>query len=116
MWKADETGRMTGFSAWTRLGVVPVATAVAEGSDRGLPFFVRTGFAAHPGHRGGEARDSKRADPLAADAVPRGRHGGRHGNHTEGAGGASKFVTKPVDFIRLKRDVTAVVADARGGG
>jgi DNA-binding NtrC family response regulator len=30
--------------------------------------------------------------------------------------GASKFITKPVDFPQLKRDVSAVVADARGSG
>jgi DNA-binding NtrC family response regulator len=30
--------------------------------------------------------------------------------------GASKFITKPVDFPRLKQDVSAVVADARTGG
>ena len=28
--------------------------------------------------------------------------------------GASKFVTKPVDFLLLKQDVSRVVADARG--
>src|SRR5436190_22392351 len=28
--------------------------------------------------------------------------------------GASKFMTKPVDFPQLKQDVSAVVADARG--
>jgi len=32
------------------------------------------------------------------------------------ARGASKFVTKPVDFFRLKQDVSMVVADARAGG
>jgi len=30
--------------------------------------------------------------------------------------GASKFLTKPVDFPQLKQDVSAVVADARTGG
>ena len=30
--------------------------------------------------------------------------------------GASKFITKPVDFPQLKRDVSVVVADARGSG
>jgi CheY-like chemotaxis protein len=30
--------------------------------------------------------------------------------------GASKFLTKPVDFAQLKRDVVAVIAEARGGG
>ena len=30
--------------------------------------------------------------------------------------GATKFLTKPVDFPQLKRDVSAVVADARAGG
>jgi DNA-binding NtrC family response regulator len=30
--------------------------------------------------------------------------------------GASKFITKPVDFPQLKRDVSLVVADARGSG
>ncbi len=30
--------------------------------------------------------------------------------------GANKFLTKPVDFPRLKQDVTAVIAEARGGG
>jgi DNA-binding NtrC family response regulator len=30
--------------------------------------------------------------------------------------GASKFMTKPVDFPQLRRDVSAVIADARGGG
>jgi DNA-binding NtrC family response regulator len=30
--------------------------------------------------------------------------------------GASKFVTKPVDFPQLKQDVSRVVADARGTG
>jgi DNA-binding NtrC family response regulator len=30
--------------------------------------------------------------------------------------GASKFLTKPVDFPQLKQDVSAVVADARGSG
>jgi len=29
--------------------------------------------------------------------------------------GASKFMTKPVDFPQLKRDVAAVVAGAGGG-
>ncbi|HKD75912.1 MAG TPA: response regulator, partial [Ktedonobacterales bacterium] len=28
--------------------------------------------------------------------------------------GASKFMTKPVDFPQLKQDVTLVIADARG--
>jgi len=32
------------------------------------------------------------------------------------ARGASKFVTKPVDFPRLKQDVTMVVTDAQMGG
>jgi hypothetical protein len=32
------------------------------------------------------------------------------------ARGASKFLTKPVDFAQLKRDVIAVIAKARGGG
>ena len=32
------------------------------------------------------------------------------------ARGASKFITKPVDFPRLKQDVSRVVADARGSG
>jgi DNA-binding NtrC family response regulator len=31
------------------------------------------------------------------------------------ARGASKFLTKPVDFPVLKREVSAVVAGARGG-
>ena len=31
------------------------------------------------------------------------------------ARGAEKFVTKPVDFPRLKQDVSAAVAQARGG-
>ena len=30
--------------------------------------------------------------------------------------GANKFVTKPVDFPRLKQDVSAVVAEFRGDG
>ena len=30
--------------------------------------------------------------------------------------GASKFITKPVDFPQLKQDVSVVVADARGSG
>lgn len=30
--------------------------------------------------------------------------------------GASKFLTKPVDFLRLKQDLSAVVADVRGTG
>jgi DNA-binding NtrC family response regulator len=30
--------------------------------------------------------------------------------------GASKFLTKPVDFPQLKRDVSRVVADAMAGG
>src|SRR5215472_2058329 len=30
--------------------------------------------------------------------------------------GASKFITKPVDFPLLKREVSQVVADARGSG
>ena len=30
--------------------------------------------------------------------------------------GASKFMTKPVDFPQLKRDVSAVIHDARGSG
>ena len=30
--------------------------------------------------------------------------------------GASKFMTKPVDFPQLKRDVSDVIADARGSG
>jgi DNA-binding NtrC family response regulator len=30
--------------------------------------------------------------------------------------GASKFITKPVDFPQLKQDVSLVVADARTGG
>jgi DNA-binding NtrC family response regulator len=30
--------------------------------------------------------------------------------------GASKFMTKPVDFPQLKRDVSTVIADARGSG
>ena len=30
--------------------------------------------------------------------------------------GASKFITKPVDFPQLKQDVSLVVADARGSG
>ena len=30
--------------------------------------------------------------------------------------GASKFLTKPVDFPQLKREVTAVIAEARAGG
>ena len=30
--------------------------------------------------------------------------------------GANKFMTKPVDFPQLKRDVSTVVADARGSG
>ena len=30
--------------------------------------------------------------------------------------GASKFITKPVDFSQLKREVSVVVADARGSG
>ena len=30
--------------------------------------------------------------------------------------GASKFITKPVDFPQLKREVSVVVADARGSG
>jgi DNA-binding NtrC family response regulator len=30
--------------------------------------------------------------------------------------GASKFITKPVDFPKLKQDVWRVVADARAGG
>jgi len=30
--------------------------------------------------------------------------------------GANKFLTKPVDFPRLKQDVIAVIAEARGGG
>jgi CheY-like chemotaxis protein len=30
--------------------------------------------------------------------------------------GASKFLTKPVDFPQLKRDVSVVVADAGSGG
>jgi hypothetical protein len=29
--------------------------------------------------------------------------------------GASKFLTKPVDFPRLKQDVMAVMAEARAG-
>jgi CheY-like chemotaxis protein len=29
--------------------------------------------------------------------------------------GADKFLTKPVDFPQLKRDITAVMADATGG-
>ena len=32
------------------------------------------------------------------------------------ARGAARFVTKPVDFPRLKRDVSLAVADARGYG
>jgi DNA-binding NtrC family response regulator len=32
------------------------------------------------------------------------------------ARGASKFMTKPVDFPRLKQDVMAVMAEPRGGG
>jgi FixJ family two-component response regulator len=28
--------------------------------------------------------------------------------------GASKFITKPVDFPQLKQDVSRVVADAKG--
>lgn len=30
--------------------------------------------------------------------------------------GASKFMAKPVDFPRLKQDVSTAIADARGGG
>jgi DNA-binding NtrC family response regulator len=30
--------------------------------------------------------------------------------------GASKFITKPVDFPQLKQDVSRVMADAEGGG
>ena len=30
--------------------------------------------------------------------------------------GASKFMTKPVDFPQLKQDVSLVIADARGSG
>jgi DNA-binding NtrC family response regulator len=30
--------------------------------------------------------------------------------------GASKFITKPVDFPQLKQDVSRVIADAMGGG
>ena len=30
--------------------------------------------------------------------------------------GASKFMTKPVDFPKLKQDVMAVMTEARGGG
>lgn len=30
--------------------------------------------------------------------------------------GANKFLTKPVDFPQLKQDVSAVIAEARGGG
>jgi YesN/AraC family two-component response regulator len=30
--------------------------------------------------------------------------------------GASKFITKPVDFSQLKQDVSRVIADAMGGG
>jgi len=30
--------------------------------------------------------------------------------------GASKFITKPVDFPQLKQDVSRVVVDARGNG
>ena len=30
--------------------------------------------------------------------------------------GASKFMTKPVDFPQLKRDVSVVIHDARGSG
>ena len=30
--------------------------------------------------------------------------------------GADKFLAKPVDFPQLKQDVTAVIAEARGGG
>ena len=30
--------------------------------------------------------------------------------------GASKFITKPVDFPQLKREVSVVVTDARGSG
>lgn len=30
--------------------------------------------------------------------------------------GASKFITKPVDFPQLKQAVSAVIADARGSG
>jgi CheY-like chemotaxis protein len=32
------------------------------------------------------------------------------------ARGASKFLTKPVDFPQLKQDVTAVIAEVRRGG
>ncbi|HME23045.1 MAG TPA: response regulator [Acetobacteraceae bacterium] len=32
------------------------------------------------------------------------------------ARGAQQFITKPVDFPRLKQDVSKVVADARGSG
>ena len=32
------------------------------------------------------------------------------------ARGAAKFMTKPVDFPRLKQDVMAVMAEPRGGG
>ncbi|HEY2151324.1 MAG TPA: response regulator [Vicinamibacterales bacterium] len=32
------------------------------------------------------------------------------------ARGASKFLTKPVDFPQLKQDVTAMIAEARGSG
>jgi DNA-binding NtrC family response regulator len=35
---------------------------------------------------------------------------------TATARGASQFMTKPVDFPRLKQDVNAVIADLRGGG
>ena len=30
--------------------------------------------------------------------------------------GADKFLTKPVDFSRLKQDVSSAIADARAGG
>ena len=30
--------------------------------------------------------------------------------------GASKFMTKPVDFPQLKQDVSIAIADARGSG
>jgi CheY-like chemotaxis protein len=30
--------------------------------------------------------------------------------------GASKFITKPVDFPQLKQDVSRVISDAKGGG
>lgn len=32
------------------------------------------------------------------------------------ARGASKFLTKPVDFLQLKQDVSVAIADARGSG